>query len=532
MKGYYRYYIVFAMALLVFVNFVDRQIITVLAPFIRKDLGVSNAQLGMLYGTTFALFYGVLGIPIAKLADDWNRVWTLSLGLALWSLMSIGSGLAFNFPTLALARVGVGVGEATTSPAAISLLCDYFRKETRSTVISAYSMGSPAGAGVALILGGLIVASWQAAFPVRASAPLGLAGWQAAFIVVGVPGLLYALFILLTVKEPRRGLLDGQPYEVSKRPWIGMLREAATMFPPWSFLGLRKFGSKAQARANIVGLVGTILIAILLTHVTDGLASGANRSQIGAIGSFTMTSNFAQWVAIGIAAYATGSWIQLNRLRDPVSHTLISGSPTFIVLALNHGLKGIIVNSLNAFVFVYASRYLGFTSKDGLTLGTVALFSGLSGFLAGGVLGDWSKRWHPAGRLYFSILALAAFCVFALIQYTTASRPIFYACFGIGNALLATWPGCGMATAQDLVLPRMRGMAYAVISLGTSVIGLGLGPYCVGLLSDLTGNLRQAILCVLAFVPLILWTLWWISRRLPHDEATVELRARQAGERI
>src|ERR1700722_4736638 len=116
MKSYYRYYIVFAMALLVFVNFVDRQIITVLAPFIRKDLGVSNAQLGMLYGTTFALFYGVLGIPIAKLADDWNRVWTLSLGLALWSLMSIGSGLAFNFPTLALARVGVGVGEATTSP--------------------------------------------------------------------------------------------------------------------------------------------------------------------------------------------------------------------------------------------------------------------------------------------------------------------------------------------------------------------------------------------------------------------------------
>src|SRR4051812_7513696 len=122
-------WLVLALLTLVYAfNFIDRQIVTILAPFIKADLGLSDAQVGLLYGTAFALFYALFGLPLARLADGWHRVRTLSIGLCFWSAMTMLSGTAGGFAQLALARMGVGIGEASASPAAFSLLQDHFPK--------------------------------------------------------------------------------------------------------------------------------------------------------------------------------------------------------------------------------------------------------------------------------------------------------------------------------------------------------------------------------------------------------------------
>ena len=178
----------YALAVLVVVyvfNFLDRQILSILAEHIRRDLGVNDAQLGFLYGTAFAVFYAVFGIPLGRLADTWDRRKLIALGLAAWSVMTALSGFARTFPELAAARVGVGVGEASASPAAYSLLSDWFPAARRATALAIYSSGIYLGAGLGLGVGGVVVAGWDAAYA-DAAAPFALRGWQVAFLVVGL----------------------------------------------------------------------------------------------------------------------------------------------------------------------------------------------------------------------------------------------------------------------------------------------------------------------------------------------------------
>ena len=157
----YRYYVLGLLMVIYAFNFLDRQIITILAPSLKADLGLSDAQLGLLFGTAFALFYALFGIPLAKLADGWNRVKTISLGLSVWSGMTALSGFATNFTQLGTARVGVGIGEASASPAAYSLLQDYFPREKRATALAFYSAGIYVGVGASQILGGAVIANWD-----------------------------------------------------------------------------------------------------------------------------------------------------------------------------------------------------------------------------------------------------------------------------------------------------------------------------------------------------------------------------------
>lgn len=124
----YAWYVLFVLFLVYALNFIDRQILTILAPHIRKDLGLSQADIGFLYGTAFGVFYALFGIPLGRLADNWHRVRLMTIGLALWSSMTALSGLASNGLQLAAARIGVGVGEATASPSAYSLISDWFPK--------------------------------------------------------------------------------------------------------------------------------------------------------------------------------------------------------------------------------------------------------------------------------------------------------------------------------------------------------------------------------------------------------------------
>ena len=164
-----------ALVLLVIVyifNFVDRQIISILAEDIYADLGISNSDIGFLFGTAFGVFYSVVGIPMGKLADSWNRKNLISIGLAFWSLMTALSGTAKSFLRLSIYRFGVGIGESTATPSAYSLLSDYFSPKVRATVLSIYSSGVYLGAGIGLFLGGWILQLWTNAFPEPSNAPL------------------------------------------------------------------------------------------------------------------------------------------------------------------------------------------------------------------------------------------------------------------------------------------------------------------------------------------------------------------------
>ena len=204
----YRTYVLILLMIIYAVNFLDRQVVTIIAPYLKADLGVSDAQIGLLFGTAFALFYAVFGLPLAKLADGWNRVRTISIGLFFWSSMTAVSGFTSTFAQLGAARVGVGVGEASASPASYSLLQDYFPKSVRATVLALYSAGIYLGSGAALIFGGAVIQYWEAHYT-PATAPLGLTGWQATYLAFGIPGIFLAILMWLTVREPVRGAIDG-----------------------------------------------------------------------------------------------------------------------------------------------------------------------------------------------------------------------------------------------------------------------------------------------------------------------------------
>ncbi len=187
----YRNYVLCILTLIYAFNFIDRQIIGILSPFIKADLGLDDAQLGWLKGLYFALLYTVLGIPIAWLADRYSRVNIVAISLTLWSGFTAASGLATNFTQLALARIGVGIGEAGGSPPSHSIISDLFPKEKRAGALAIYSMGIPFG---------IMFAFFASAFFLKG----GEADWRIVMIAVGLPGVALALLLKLTVKEPPR----------------------------------------------------------------------------------------------------------------------------------------------------------------------------------------------------------------------------------------------------------------------------------------------------------------------------------------
>jgi MFS family permease len=189
----YRNYVLVMLTLVYVFNFVDRQLLVILQESIKKELHLSDTQLGLLSGFTFAIFYVTLGIPIARFADKRNRRNTVALSLGLWSIMTACSGLARNYIQLLVARIGVGVGEAGGSPPAHAMISDYFAPEKRSTALSVYSTGIYFGILTGFLLGGYLNQHL---------------GWRTAFFALGIPGVFFSLLFYATVREPRKGATD------------------------------------------------------------------------------------------------------------------------------------------------------------------------------------------------------------------------------------------------------------------------------------------------------------------------------------
>lgn len=406
------------------VNFIDRSILSILLEPIKLELDLSDGQLGLLGGLAFAMFYATLGIPIAALADRWSRVKVLSISMIIWSAMTALCGMASGFLTLLVARIGVGIGEAGASPPSHSLISDYFPIEIRATALSIYALGIPFGSMVGNFVGG-----WGAEE----------LGWRLTFYLVGVPGILVALIILATLKEPPRGMSEKiQPV-------------AADTTPPPSMKQVFKFLATKRSFRHI------------------SFAAGLH----------------------AFVGYGAGTWNAPFLLR--IHEMPITEVGSWLAVIAGIGAIG-----------TFGGGYLGDLISD--------------------KTGD--RRWY----LWVSGIATLAMVPFQLVAYLYGGLSAVIPSLFVVSILGGMYLGPSFAMTQALVSLRMRSVASAILLFMLNIIGMGLGPYMVGVLSDIfeptfgIESLRYA-LCIAVFANLWAAVHYFLgSRTLRGDlEATEAL---------
>ena len=504
--GRYSKYVLGVLLVVYIFNFIDRQIISILAEEIKADLGISDAEIGFLYGTAFAVFYAVFGIPLGKLADVWTRKSLISIGLGFWSLMTALSGTAHSFGTLAACRFGVGVGEASASPAAYSILSDYFSPRVRATVLAIYSSGVYIGAGIGLFLGGFIVDAWKDAFPDPALAPLGLQGWQAAFLAVGFPGLLVALWVW-TLREPVRGISEGLVAEPEPHPFRETLRSLTSVLPPFTIYNLLRLGGARAAGLNLAA-------AVLVTAA----ARGVNQIMPSTI----------QWTALGVGVYAAVSWVHALRLSDPETFAMMFRSRAFVFTTTGFSCIAFVTYGIGFWGPPFMLRVHGVElAEAGLVLGLGAALGGWMGVTVGGILADRLKARSANARLWVGVMAIAFSIPSGLLFLITGNAWMAYFASFLFSTTSPMWLGGAASTVNDLVMPRMRAMASAYYIMMLTFIGLALGPFMIGQISDfyMAGGLadgpalRSAMLWSIVMFGGSLAFLTLAMRYLPGDEA-------------
>jgi MFS family permease len=234
----YPWYVVGVLTLAYLISFLDSQILALMVGPIKADLDLTDTQISLLMGVAFSIFYIIVGIPLGRLADRKNRRNIIALGITFWSIMTAACGLAFKFSHLFLARIGVGVGEASLTPSAVSMISDYFSRKDRGRAIATYNMGVSLGTGFAMVLGGAIVTYVAKAPPVDLPIIGILKGWQYVFFLVALPGLFVAVLVMLTVREPpRTERLELAVTDLSFGDVMKYLWQRKTVYLPL-FLGL------------------------------------------------------------------------------------------------------------------------------------------------------------------------------------------------------------------------------------------------------------------------------------------------------
>lgn len=393
----YRYYVLGILVVVYTMNFLDRQILGILAGAIKKDLALTDTQLGLMGGLAFAMLYSTLGVPIAWLADRSSRPRIMAYALGIWSGFTALCGLATGFWPLFLFRVGVGVGEAGGVAPAYSLISDYFPKYQRARALAVYSLGIPIGSGCGILFGGLIAHAID---------------WRAAFLIVGAAGLLLAPIFAYTVRDPHRGGFDesGQP--------------AATVAPP-------AFG---QVFRIVVRKSSFWLMAL-----------GAAMSSV--------------------CGYGVAFWL-----------------PSFFLRSMHLTLV-----------------------ETSLFYGAITFFGGCLGILAGGVIAD---KLGSRSRSVYPMIPAVAFMVamptfFAAVN--ASSVVLAFPLFLIPTALNLAWLGPVVTSVQHLVPAHMRTTASAMFLLINNLLGIAVGYYYFGAVSDLLRprfgdeSLRYAIYSGLGF---------------------------------
>ena len=410
-----RYYAVGLLTVVYTFNFIDRQLLSILQESIKADLLLSDQQLGLLTGIAFAMFYVTAGIPIARWADRGNRRNIVALAIGVWSFMTAISGLVQNYVQLLLARMGVGVGEAGGSPPAHSIISDIFPPERRASALAFYSMGVNIG-----ILFGFLAGGWLNE----------IFDWRTAFFVVGAPGLIIALIVRYTLREPIRGLSEQRQVETQTVPF-----------------------------SNVLNL---LMSRPAFKHMAFGAALNA------------------------FAGYSTSSWTASFMIRS-------------------HGMS---------------------TGELGTWLAMIMGFGGAVGVFAGGVIAERLARKDV--RWYMWLPALTGLiCVpFMVANYMVAGAYTALIVSIIPGILFNVYLGNTLAMTHGLVGLRMRALASAILFFILNLIGLGLGPWVIGLLSDQLAptlgqeSLRHAMLYLLP--AMMTWSVihfYLASRTIKEDLA-------------
>jgi MFS family permease len=527
--GPYAKYVLAILVLMGVLNFIDRQIFAILAEEIKADLGLSDGDLGFLFGTAFAVFYAIFGIPLGRLADSWTRTKQISLSVGFWSLMTALSGLTKSFLPLAVCRFGVAVGEAGATPSAYSLLYDYFSPKTRTTVMGVYGAGVSIGAGIGLFLGGAILGAWSNAWPDPSLAPFGLKGWQAAFMVVGLPGILLSLLIW-TLKEPLRGGADAVRPSANigsiapspaTHPVRTLIMEIIPMLPGINLWLLQREGAGPKAQLLNLGMgIGIVLAAT---------------------GLIQLTGDTLQWLALGIGLYCAFSWAQVLICRDPVCFGLIVHCKTVRYLFLFFGLNAFASVAVGFWSIPWFQRYFGLSAMEvGTMLGLSYAVVGLIGMVMGGVLADWLRQRTRRGKLYVALGSVVFWLLATVFMLSAESVLVAYAAT-ISGTLVGTMVAAPVSTTvTDLVLPRIRAITMALFILVMNFMGVALGPYCVGLLSDsltVAGTdsgeaLRYSMQWGLVISGISIVFLLLATKHVVADEDSLLDRARALGEDV
>jgi predicted MFS family arabinose efflux permease len=420
-------YLRWALALLCLVyvvNFVDRQILSILLQSIKRDLQLSDTQLGLLSGTAFGIFYATLGVPIARLADRFSRKWVMTICLVLWSGFTALCGSAAGFGALLAYRIGVGVGEAGGSPPAHSMISDYFPPERRATALAIFSLGVPIGILVGFLAGGWLDQTL---------------GWRRAFVFVGLPGLIVAAVVAIVLREPPRGHSEG------------------------------------------------------LT------AAGASPSAMTVIRFLWRSRSFRH------LSFASG-------LYAFVGYSVISWAPSFLIRS--HGMQ---------------------SGEVGTWLSLIIGVGGGVGVYLGGVAADRWAASDARARVRLPALAMAAAFPFGFFIYTTSSTALALALLTVPTLLGGVYQGPTFAVTQFLATPKMRATAAAVLLFMINIIGLALGPWATGWISDRLApgfgadSLRYALLIVSCLLAWSALHFWLAGRTLLADLAFVRAASEKEG---
>lgn len=402
----------YALGLLVLVyavNFVDRNILSVLLQPIKEDLGVSDTAMGFLTGFAFAVFYTFAGIPIARIADRGSRRTVMAVGITFWSAMTAASGLAANFWQLALARIGVGVGEASATPAAHSLISDYFPPERRTRAIAIYNVGAGLGVLFGLALGGWLQES---------------VGWRWAFAVVGLPGLAVALLVRLTLPEPVRGISEGRS-DRDDAPGIGETIRYLAKIPTFRHLALAAGLYGMTAYGLLTWAVTFVYRIHEIGYAEIGLTLGLVIGIAGSLGAYfggvlcdRMAKRDRRWLLWIPAAAGLGlvPCYAVFVLTDDLNLALLAFVPVNLLnvvfapptYMITQGLAQLRMRAMASAIILFVLNLIG------LGLGPTLV----------GVMNDWLEPHYGDGAIRVSLMLLLIAGSWGIVHSLLAARTL------------------------------------------------------------------------------------------------------------